>query len=185
ELTKFKEFMKKVEINQDSPVKHQWLKFLLKCHEATSTPDDVAEVIKEGYEIMKMANWSPTQKALYDMRIDEEALQQSKIAETAAIAEARGRAEGEARGEARGRAEGEAKSIQKAFRYEESESEILNDHSSLNQNKLNLIKELPYPPEHNLITEILLNDFDNSSVQEKEDYDNEILGDNNLSIDSN
>ena len=81
ELTKFKKYMQKFPINKNSPIKHQWLEFLLKCHEVKDTPEDIAEIIKEGYDIMKMANWTPEQKVLYDMEIDKEELVRTKLQE--------------------------------------------------------------------------------------------------------
>ena len=101
ELTKFKEYMQKFSIQKDSPIKHQWLQFLLKCHEAEDTPENIAEIIKEGYDIMRMSNWSPEQKVLYDIEIDKEELARTKVQE----AEIKGKIEGEAIGLKKGKIE--------------------------------------------------------------------------------
>ena len=151
ELKKFKEFMRNIEIDKNSPIKHQWMKFLLKCQEEENTPEDVAEIVKEGYQIMEMANWTQEQKALYDMEIDQEELTLCKIEK----AELEGLARGKAEGKAKGLAEGEAKSIRKALKYNENDEEIINDHTTLNKDKLDRIKGLPQPPELEQITSIL------------------------------
>jgi hypothetical protein len=49
-------------INKDSPIKDQWLNFMLHCHEKTSVPEDVDEIIQKAYEIMKTANWPEVER---------------------------------------------------------------------------------------------------------------------------
>ncbi|HJK86934.1 MAG TPA: PD-(D/E)XK nuclease family transposase [Candidatus Megaira endosymbiont of Nemacystus decipiens] len=184
ELKKFKEFMKNIKIGKDSPIKHQWMKFLLKCQDEENTPEDVAEIIKEGYRIMEMANWTQEQKALYDMEIDQEELTLCKIEQAELDGKAKGLTEGKIIGLTEGKimgltegkiiglVKGEAKSIQKALKYNESEEEIINDHTTLSKDKLVQIKALPQPPGLEQITSILQ---DNTMFsQDKEDVD--VLG---------
>ena len=171
ELKKFKEFMKNIKIGKDSPIKHQWMKFLLKCQDEENTPDDVAEIIKEGYRIMEMANWTQEQKALYDMEIDQEELTLCKIEQAEIDGKAKGLAEGKIIGLTEGKiigltegkviglteglVKGEAKSIQKALKYNESDEEIIKDHKTLSKDKLVQIKAIPQPPGLEQITSIL------------------------------
>lgn len=155
ELKKFKEFMKNIKIGKDSPIKHQWMKFLLKCQDEENTPDDVAEIIKEGYRIMEMANWTQEQKALYDMEIDQEELTLCKIEQAEIDGKAKGLAEGKIIGLTEGLVKGEAKSIQKALKYNESDEEIIKDHKTLSKDKLVQIKAIPQPPGLEQITSIL------------------------------
>ena len=161
ELTKFKEFIKHMKIDHNSPIKHQWMHFLLKCQEADEEPEDIADIIKEGYEIMKMANWTPTEKVLYDMAIDKEQLAIYKAQEAGV--------KGEARGKAKGKAEGLAVSIRKALKYNEPDDEIINEHQELTAKKLSVIKALSEPRELADITKILL-DID-PAVESEDDID--------------
>lgn len=47
-----------------SNLKEQWLEFLIECSSQTDVPDR-NELIKKGYNIMKLATWSPKDQALY------------------------------------------------------------------------------------------------------------------------
>jgi len=66
---------KKVTITKDSALKVQWLNFLAKCNKQTEEPNDAEEIIKEGYNIMKMANWNEDQKFHYFAAKRTEALE--------------------------------------------------------------------------------------------------------------
>ena len=163
ELKKFKEFMKHELIDQHSPLKHQWMKFLLKCQDEEDTPENIPGIIKEGYQIMEMANWTPEQKALYDMEIDQEELTLCKVEKAGVEGKAKGRAEGRAEGRIEGLVEGEAKSIIKALKYNESDEEIIEEHDSLDKKKLSQIKSLSQPPKFDDIRTILQVDEDEFS----------------------
>jgi len=65
ELPKFASLNKSKTIDTSSSLKEQWLDFLLKCNTKTEIPDDVSEIIKKGYNIMKTANWTEDQRLLY------------------------------------------------------------------------------------------------------------------------
>jgi hypothetical protein len=170
ELTKFKTFIKKFPVSNDSPMKHQWLNFLLKCQDADNTPEDVAGIIKEGYDIMRMANWTPDQKVLYDMAINGEALVLTKIEE----GEARGKAEGLAEGLAKGEAKGLAKGIKTALKYD-PDANLATDFD-LNTEIVKKIKNL-YEPKEEQIIDILLGNHLLHNASELNDLSPTLLGD--------
>lgn len=64
ELPKFAQSDVYKSITKDSEMKYQWLEFLLDCSKQSEDPDR-NEIIKKGYEIMKIANWNEDQKILY------------------------------------------------------------------------------------------------------------------------
>jgi len=51
-------------INRDSPLKEQWLEFLIDCAKQEHEPDR-NDIIKKGYDIMKTAKWDSDTKVLY------------------------------------------------------------------------------------------------------------------------
>lgn len=65
ELPKFIKQYKGKDITKENPLKEQWLNFLVKCSEQTEIPENVDDIIKKGYEIMKTANWTQDQRILY------------------------------------------------------------------------------------------------------------------------
>jgi predicted transposase/invertase (TIGR01784 family) len=67
ELPKFRVFSEKKLINQNSPIKEQWLDFLTNCSGHDGDPENINRIIKQGYKIMKMANWTNEQVLAYDM----------------------------------------------------------------------------------------------------------------------
>jgi len=64
ELPKFQESENYKRIGKDSPLKEQWLEFLIECVKQKTEPDR-NEIIKKGYEIMKVAKWDEDTRALY------------------------------------------------------------------------------------------------------------------------
>lgn len=65
ELCKFKTFTKGKLIDNTYTVKDQWLDFLVNCSSNLSIPENLDNKIKEGYKIMKMANWNRDQVVSY------------------------------------------------------------------------------------------------------------------------
>ena len=65
ELPKFIKAYKSTEIDKTNSLKEQWLDFLIKCSKQADIPDNIDEIIKKGYNIMKVANWSEDQRILY------------------------------------------------------------------------------------------------------------------------
>ena len=61
ELSKYKKYANDKEKKE---LKGEWLSFLNDCGTAKSIPDNVSEIIKKGYEIMKLKNLTPDQKVL-------------------------------------------------------------------------------------------------------------------------
>ena len=64
ELLKFEQSNTYKGLDKNSELKYQWLEFLLDCGKKSEDPDR-NEIIKKGYEIMKIANWTEDQKILY------------------------------------------------------------------------------------------------------------------------
>jgi hypothetical protein len=112
ELPKFKESASYKTISKESPLKEQWLEFLLVCSDQKEEPDR-NEIIKKGYEIMKLAKWDADTKALYwKQRVTEQDLletQESLNKEMFEKGKLEGRVEGRVKGEIKGRIEGEIK----------------------------------------------------------------------------
>ncbi|XP_065673233.1 uncharacterized protein LOC136090468 [Hydra vulgaris] len=64
ELLKFKQSSIYENICKESPLKYQWLEFLIDCSKHQVEPDRNT-TIKKGYEIMKVAKWDSDTQALY------------------------------------------------------------------------------------------------------------------------
>ena len=64
ELTKFQQHDVYKSLTKDSNLKHQWLEFLINCGEQLNEPER-NDIIKEGYKIMKLAQWNGDKQALY------------------------------------------------------------------------------------------------------------------------
>ena len=64
ELSKFKDHNDSKNLTKDSDLKYQWLEFLIDCSNQLNEPDR-HELIKEGYDIMKMMQWKGDKQALY------------------------------------------------------------------------------------------------------------------------
>jgi len=73
ELPKFEKFAKDKDINAGSSLKEQWLNFLINCHDQKIMPENVSDIIKAGYEIMKIAKWSKEDKENYELSKIKEA----------------------------------------------------------------------------------------------------------------
>ena len=64
ELSKFKEHNDSKNLTKDSGLKYQWLEFLTDCGNQLNEPDR-HELIKQGYNIMKMMKWEGDKQVLY------------------------------------------------------------------------------------------------------------------------
>jgi len=64
ELSKFKEHEVYRNLTKDSSLKHQWLEFLINCGDQLNEPER-DDIIKQGYKIMKLAQWSGDKQSLY------------------------------------------------------------------------------------------------------------------------
>lgn len=98
ELKKFKDSSSYKSINKDSPIKEQWLEFLIDCNKQKTEPDR-NEVIKKGYDIMKTVKWTEDQKILYwKQKANEEDLRRT-IDEEIKESFTKGEIKGEIKGE--------------------------------------------------------------------------------------
>ena len=106
-------------IDNSHSLKEQWLDFFLKCSTQEEVPANVNEIIKKGYNIMKMANLTHEQKALYWMQKQDEldTLEQIEIEKKEAVKEATqlafkdGFKDGEFKGKLKGEVKGEISKI--------------------------------------------------------------------------
>ena len=102
ELPKFQESNNYKSISKESPLKEQWLEFLIDCSKQEEAPDR-SEIIKKGYEIMKLATWSSDTQALYwKQKMNELDLietQQELEYEAFERGEVKGKLKGEIKGE--------------------------------------------------------------------------------------
>ncbi len=107
ELTKFKKFCENKVMSVDDGssryLKEQWLKFLAECKDQADVPKHAPEIIKKGFEVMKVAKWPPGQYLAYlDAEVQErfEQKEQENTRIKIAQSEAKGKAEGKAEGKA-------------------------------------------------------------------------------------
>jgi predicted transposase/invertase (TIGR01784 family) len=113
ELPKFIKSYKSKQIDASSSLKEQWLDFLVKCGTQKEVPSNISDIIKKGYNIMKMANWTEDQRVLYWKQkaneIDELKEQERLNEELKQEAEKFGFEKGEVKGEVKGKWKGEIK----------------------------------------------------------------------------
>lgn len=114
ELPKFIKSVKNKIINQHSSLKKQLLDFLIKCGTQQEVPNDISEIIKKGYDIMKIANWNEDQRTLY---WKQKATELYEIEEQRILIEY---------GETRGKIKGEIDKISFALSLNVTEEQILN-----------------------------------------------------------
>ncbi len=112
ELSKFKEHNDSKNLTKDSDLKYQWLEFLIDCGSQLSEPDR-HELIKEGYNIMKMMKWAGDKQVLYwkEQMRELDAIENQKEEKLKAFQEGleKGKLEGIKEGELKGKWKGEVK----------------------------------------------------------------------------
>ncbi len=64
-LNKFNLLTKNNTQDYNTSLKEQWLYFLTNCSNTKSIPDNINEIIKEGYLLMKMTTWDRNQILAY------------------------------------------------------------------------------------------------------------------------
>jgi len=123
ELPKFQESDNYKSISKESPLKEQWLEFLIDCSKQEEAPDR-SDIIKRGYEIMKVANWTPDQKALYwKQKMNEIAfLEAQQLQEEEALIKAH---EAFEKGQLRGEIKGEIGKIKMALENKWEDDKIV------------------------------------------------------------
>jgi len=146
ELKRFEKLCnnREIGIEKSSPKykAEQWLSFLLECGKENnlSIPEDVPEIIKEAYRVMKTANMTPQEYLRYQdekeyeyfERLERESsIRKAEEAERKSQeAVKKAQAEGLAKGLAEGKAEGEAKSKVDKL---QTLLEFTRDHTKLSQ----------------------------------------------------
>lgn len=157
ELKKFSESSIYESITKSSPLKEQWLEFLIDCSNQTEAPDR-NEIIKKGYEIMKVKNWTPLQCAQYEHQQD--AAEDLRLTIEAKIAkEGRDKyLEGKLEGKLKGEIKGEIKMVKGFLKYNVPKANIVQDLKFLTDPKVleNLDNNLDYIRQHNDETDSLI-----------------------------
>lgn len=156
ELPKFQESDSYRTIDKDSALKEQWLEFLIDCSKKDEEPDR-SEIIKRGYEIMKVAKWTPDQKALYwKQKMNEIAfLEAQQLQEEEALIKAqeafeKGIAKGELQGKLKGEIKGEISKIKGFIKYNIPSEAFTTDLKFLTHDKVreNFKTNLTYIQDH-------------------------------------
>jgi len=119
-----------------SNLKEQWLEFLIDCNSQTEVPDR-NELIKKGYNIMKLATWDPKDQTLYWKQKQNEidAVQQKEFDKEEAFE--KGKLEGKWKGEVKG----EIKQIKFGLKYKMDEEKIAEDLKFLKKDNFPYIQE--------------------------------------------
>lgn len=150
ELSKFQRSANYKSIHKGSPLKEQWLEFLIDCSKQTQEPDR-DEIIKKGYEIMQVAKWGDEAKVLYwKQKVNEhEAIQaQQAIAEESFE-------KGEIKGKLKGEIKGEISKVKTLFKFNIEKEKIIESLKFLKHEKVQgkLEYNLQYISEHMSDTE--------------------------------
>ena len=64
ELSKFSKHPDSENIHKNSPLKLQWLDFLLSCAKQENIPENRDKIIQESYQVMDMMSWDPDVRTL-------------------------------------------------------------------------------------------------------------------------
>ncbi len=141
ELPKFQASENYKHMNKASPLKEQWLEFLIDCSKQTEEPDR-NEIIKQGYEIMKVAKWDHDTQILYwkqktnmqDLIETQELLKQEEFQ----------------KGKLKGEIKGEISKVKSLIKFKIAEEEIIKDLKFLTHQKVldKLESNLRYIGEH-------------------------------------
>ncbi len=146
ELPKFAKAYKSTDIGKTNSLKEQWLDFLIKCSKQAEIPDNIDDIIKKGYNIMKVANWSENQRILYwKQRSNEiEELKEQKMLEEKAFQE------GIEKGKLKGEIKGEISKIKGFIKYSISPETFTTDLKFLTHDKVkeNFKTNLTYIQNH-------------------------------------
>jgi len=150
ELPKFAKAYKSTDIGKTNSLKEQWLDFLIKCSKQDDIPDNIDDIIKKGYNIMKVANWSEDQRILYwKQRSNEiEELKEQKMLEEKAFQE--GIEKGIEKGKLKGEIKGEISKIKGFIKYSISPETFTTDLKFLTHDKVkeNFKTNLTYIQDH-------------------------------------
>jgi predicted transposase/invertase (TIGR01784 family) len=113
-------------------LKEQWLEFLVECNSQLEMPNR-NELIKKGYNIMKLATWDPKDQVLYWKQKQNEidAIQQKEFDKEEAFNQ----------GKWKGEVKGEIKQIKFGLKYKMDEEKIVEDLKFLKKDNFPYIKE--------------------------------------------
>jgi predicted transposase/invertase (TIGR01784 family) len=140
ELPKFKKSVDFKNMCKDSDIKYQWLEFLVKCTNQVEEPDR-NNLIKKGYDIMKIAKWDEDTKNLYwkEKMNEIDAIQQIEFDKEEVFKE--GMMKGIKEGKWKGEVKGEIKQIKFGLKYKMDEEKIVEYLKFLNKDNFPYIKE--------------------------------------------
>ena len=102
ELEKFAAHKDSQNITKASPLKLQWLDFLLSCSAQTDIPEDRDSIIQECYNIMDKMKWDPDERTIHWKNIINQQDGEKLLSDT----RVEGRLEGRVEGKLEGRVEG-------------------------------------------------------------------------------
>lgn len=131
ELPKFQESANYKNIDKDSSLKEQWLEFLIECSTKKVEPDR-NEIIKKGYEIMKVATWNPDVQALY---AHQKAMEQDFL-ETQEEVKREEFENGELQGKLKGEIKGEISKVKSLIKFGVAQEKIITDLKFLTNEKV-------------------------------------------------
>ncbi|AVP87658.1 Putative transposase [Candidatus Phycorickettsia trachydisci] len=167
ELPKFQKSNEYKHINKGSIIKYQWLAFLSDCSNKEVALDR-KEIIKKGYEIMKIATWSADKQTLYwkekdNERAAQQILKESKeegFAEGFEEGMEKGMEKGMERGKLKGEIKGEISKVKTAIKWNVSKDHVVLELKFLTNPKLmdKLESNLSYIQEHMDDTESVICD---------------------------
>lgn len=140
ELKRFAKSVKNKTINHESSIKEQWLDFLIKCGTQQEVPNDISEIIKKGYEIMKIANWTEDQRTLYWKQKSNE---QNEIREQELLIR-----DGERKGELKGEIKGEISQAKLAVKFNIEKDKIEPEFKHIKGEKFNQLFNYLQSEEH-------------------------------------
>jgi predicted transposase/invertase (TIGR01784 family) len=164
ELDRFKNHYKGITIDKKSEEKDQWLDFLLNCGGKQDIPDNINDIIKEGYEAMKIKTLQ--EKKLADMYWNAKAREDSYDLQNQELKE-----EYLMKGKLKGEIKGEISKIKNFIELEVPQEKFAPKLHFLNEEKfkINLDFNLSYIKEHLEDTESAigehLNLFDKMDIE--------------------
>lgn len=134
ELSKFKQHNDSHDLEKNSNLKYQWLEFLIDCSNQLDEPER-DDLIKEGYNIMKMMQWSGDKKVLYwrEQMHELDAAESQKVEKMQAFDE--GKLEGKLEGILKTNLKNDIRKVQKFFKNNSNDSEFKEELDLLNKNK--------------------------------------------------
>ena len=150
ELTKFKKQYKNKEVTSIDSLKVQWLDFLINASERESIPSNLDNIIKKGYEIMKMSLWEQDQQIVYWRQKRDQDLSEQSLKQKIDGAFKEGEEKGIQKGKWKGEIKGEIGKIKMGIKYNMKSEQIKNELKFLtnDENTNNFDINFKYIEEH-------------------------------------